>query len=325
MTAVWEWLAIASLLASIGLACSSSSEPPATPSAGGAAVTAVSSKTLDVPGHGTHTVDFEAPDIAVTQLSISSATAAERVRVVVERLEDRPPEIAPLSARGVFEYLQISVDNLDDSAIESVAITFNVSRTWIDSEGHDEEDIALERYADGWTALPTTLVGQQAGNVQYRAVSPGLSLFAITADDPQRRSAELAKAAILTPTPTPQPTPPPTPTPTPTTVPAPTATPTPEPPATPTATPTSTPSPTPTSKATPMATPTATPTATPPATATSTPTPTPHAAPLVTATPTRTPTPTPTPTPPPLQRATTGMRLSSTPVTQVHSSGFSTR
>jgi hypothetical protein len=42
------------------------------------------------------------------------------------------------------------------------------------------DEIYLQRYTGSWNLLDTTLVSESATEIQYRASSPGLSLFAIT-------------------------------------------------------------------------------------------------------------------------------------------------
>ena len=302
-------------------ACFNASESPILSSPPtGLSVVSVETQTVQVAPEGTVDLKVESTEIAIRSLSIATFGTSGEVKIEVVSLSGAPDQDIAAPALDVYQFIQIGHDNVDDSNIEAVGIVFTVEQSWIESNGHAEHDIALGRYSDGWTILPTTIVGRDAGVITYGAVSPGLSLFAITAAKPD------AFAATLT-TPTPDdpasvppalPTPAPAPADTPDftsplasepTVAPPTATPPkPQQPRTPvpaeaptreaTARPTSTSAPAATATSAPSppvtATPRPTPTASPiPApTATQVPTSSPTAAPTIT--PVATPTPVPT-------------------------------
>ena len=270
--------------------------PEPAPAPAGLRIAAKEYRELDKPTDGALTIAVESPDIAVKSVSIRLTGDGGKARFEVASLEGSPSEVSVQSSGSVYQYLQIDHENLEGD-IESVTITFDLPREWLESNRLAEDVVVLERYTGVWTALPTKLVGEDSGSLHYEAESPGLSLFAITVGG--RDELAIAAASTATPTPTLVATAVSSPTQTPTMEPSPapsSASPlaaTPRPPTTEAATPTIAATPTPL----PTAAPHPTPTSTPVPTATTTPVPTP--APTATATPAPTPTPTPTPTPGP--------------------------
>jgi PGF-pre-PGF domain-containing protein len=76
-----------------------------------------------------------------------------------------------------------SIDNAD---VDDVALGFRVSNDRLAELGVPAEDIALYRYRGGaWAELPTDVVAEGDAAVTFRALSPGLSEFAVGAKQPK--------------------------------------------------------------------------------------------------------------------------------------------
>jgi PGF-pre-PGF domain-containing protein len=269
---------------------------------------------IQLPEQGNAEFVFTEPAIAISAVSVDSDAAGGTASMEIAILSGQPADLPSPPALDTYQLIEIGTEGLADPDIESVTLSFDVSQEWLDSNGHDADAIALQRFSDDWQLLHTTLISRKGDEVSYEAISPGLSLFAVTAVEPGEPATatpsptRTPKLTIIpsatprpsptnTPTPTPQPTASPSPLPTSTVTPRPSPTPTFEPTATPTPTASATPTPRPRATATPA--PTQTPTATPTPTATvapsSTPTPRPSATPSPTPTATSVPTATPTP------------------------------
>ncbi|HRR54580.1 MAG TPA: PGF-pre-PGF domain-containing protein [Candidatus Methanomethylicus sp.] len=67
------------------------------------------------------------------------------------------------------------------SSIESVTVSFKVSKAWLASNGLDAADVALFRHSSGWAAQPTSLVSEDDGFAYYSAAPSGLTYLAIGA------------------------------------------------------------------------------------------------------------------------------------------------
>ena len=82
----------------------------------------------------------------------------------------------------VYQYLKFDLTNIDDSGIKSVTLQFKVDKLWLESNGVKPDEVYLMRYSNGqWNKLDTTQIGSDDKYVYYKAISPGLSYYAITA------------------------------------------------------------------------------------------------------------------------------------------------
>ena len=125
----------------------------------------------------------EVENTFITELTICVKKDVENVRITVQQLTDKPAEIE-IGAPGIaYCYLNIVAENITDADIESVTITFEVEKSWIAQNGIDMQTITLNRYdpvSGDWTFLPTTFLFEDDTYAYFSAVSPGLSVFAIS-------------------------------------------------------------------------------------------------------------------------------------------------
>jgi hypothetical protein len=91
-----------------------------------------------------------------------------------------------LDATGAVPVNTVEVAHTNpDTDIESVTFRFRVRKGYADGRGLDTGAIALYRDGpDGWTRLPTRLVGENGGYHVFESTSPGLSLFTIGSTEP---------------------------------------------------------------------------------------------------------------------------------------------
>jgi len=136
-------------------------------------------------------------DMDVSLLALKADTDVSDAKVVVERIS-KPVEVTEPS--GIpYVYLDMSVEHEEETANIEGRIEFKVSKSWITANNIAE--VTLNRYheRDGWTALPTSKVGEEENaTVYFQAETTGFSIFAITAE---------AKAETAS-TPSPRTTPP---------------------------------------------------------------------------------------------------------------------
>ncbi len=123
----------------------------------------------------------EVENTVITELTISVKNTVENVLITVQQLTERPLGIE-IAAPGIsYKHLNVVAQNITDADIESVTITFKVEKSWITEHEIDETTITLNRYAAGeWTSIPTEKVDEDATYVYFSAVSPGLSVFAVS-------------------------------------------------------------------------------------------------------------------------------------------------
>ncbi len=125
-------------------------------------------------------------DVSINQITITVREQVSDVKITVKKIEDRPahiPDIMETRTKRVYNYLEISKENLIDDNIDNATINFEVNKSWIREQGVNALTISFMRYDDGvWTVLPTTMVDEDADKFYFQAKSPGFSIFAIAGE-----------------------------------------------------------------------------------------------------------------------------------------------
>ena len=144
-------------------------------------VAASESQSIEVGPDESLQIVLNSPSIAIKEVFLQTNKPTGKARLEVASLTGGLEAQRLPSAADTYQILEIAIDNLRDDDIDLVTISFTVERTWLDYTGYREEEVALQRFEDSWAILPTILTEQLGEEVEYRAISPGLSLFAITA------------------------------------------------------------------------------------------------------------------------------------------------
>lgn len=137
----------------------------------------VSSKSYDVLQEGETEVTFTNQNIAVDEILVVTKEEVRNVKFVVKKLSTTKNTY---SEGKVYQYLDVNHTNLNDEALESVKISFKVTKSWLMNNSIQKEDVALFRFDNLWTLLNTKIVSEDNTTIYYEADSPGLSLFAIS-------------------------------------------------------------------------------------------------------------------------------------------------
>jgi len=129
-----------------------------------------------------HEVKISDPDIGVNQIDIEVNNRANSVVIIVTKFESKPASVTPIS-ESVFQYLDISQENIAEGNLKSAKIRFTVPTTWLASNNIDEDTVVLNRYSNNtWTKLPTIKVSSSNIKAEYEANTPGFSVFAVTGE-----------------------------------------------------------------------------------------------------------------------------------------------
>jgi len=124
-------------------------------------------------------------ETSVKTMQISVKNMVNNIQITITKLDKRPANVAVDAGGGVYRYLNIDKQNIEDEDISSAKIVFQVEKSWVDSNNIDRSTVSLQRYEDGrWNKLPTSEVWEDAVNVYYEAESPGLSIYAISGESP---------------------------------------------------------------------------------------------------------------------------------------------
>ena len=146
--------------------------------------------------------------LVVSVITLRSVANASEVSVTVEHVEESavfppPPGIA-------YRYLEITVESAESAQIGGT-IEFMVAKSWIEEEGIGTVLLISYDEEQGWTALPTSKVGEDATVVYYEANVAEFSLFAIAGEEKSETTSEtpspsltttVTPLATITPTPT---------------------------------------------------------------------------------------------------------------------------
>ncbi|MBI2970829.1 MAG: S8 family serine peptidase [Candidatus Aenigmarchaeota archaeon] len=89
----------------------------------------------------------------------------------------------------VYHYTDIAL-SLPNNSISEAVIRFTVPETWLKVHGLDADSIALYRLSESrWDALETKRTGENATGHEYKAVTPGFSVFAVAGSRPAQKTA----------------------------------------------------------------------------------------------------------------------------------------
>ena len=169
---------------------------------------------------GNHTVNITVTGATANQTVVANTSGPSTDNVSLDGLAITPlvdgdfwlnvslSETTPLGAPAAtptgeypIAYLQVNHSSSDDE-ISNVTFQLQVSKATLSARGLTPSDVVVYRYHNGtWNPTTMRVVGETTDTYLLEATVPGLSVFAVTADQP----------ATSTATPTPMPTATPTP------------------------------------------------------------------------------------------------------------------
>ncbi|MBN1792889.1 PGF-pre-PGF domain-containing protein [Candidatus Woesearchaeota archaeon] len=121
-------------------------------------------------------------NIALTRIEFKLSSSAFSASMSVQAYDEKPEGLEEAGG-SVYQYLQITKTNFDDSIIsDDVKMRFKVLKSWISTLKLDRESVVLKRLVGGsWKALSTDEFSEDSESVTFEASSPGFSYFAISA------------------------------------------------------------------------------------------------------------------------------------------------
>lgn len=121
--------------------------------------------------------------LALTGIEVDVKQEASTVRVTAGNLSSRPSEVSADPEGKVYQYLNLTLQNMAESNLNTVKIKFKVSKEWLTQNNLDKDTVALHRYVNGWNKLPTVFVSEDDDYIYYSADSPGFSYFSVAAQE----------------------------------------------------------------------------------------------------------------------------------------------
>ncbi len=121
-------------------------------------------------------------ELSFRKITVYAKNSVENVQVTVTKLADKPASVTQEITGRVYNYVQVD-KNISDININKTTIQFEVEKSWISSNNIDESTIALYRYdSNAWNKLESTKLSEDKDSISYEAISPGLSVFAISGE-----------------------------------------------------------------------------------------------------------------------------------------------
>ncbi len=192
---------------SLPAAASSSSSSSSSGGGGGTIVTTQPKKTQifsQITPGAAAIMKISDADIGLKQITIEVKNPANTVTITVIKLDGQPAAVTQSVTGKVFQWLNITKQNLDNSNIQSAKIRFNVTKSWLTSNGFSAADVVLRRFTTLWESLPTVQISESSTDVEYEATTPGFSTFVIVGEQ-AAPSAPAPQPTPETPAPEPQP------------------------------------------------------------------------------------------------------------------------
>jgi PGF-pre-PGF domain-containing protein len=116
---------------------------------------------------------------ATEKITVNLNAPMSGASVTIARMESSPVNVAP-AADAVYQYLNITKNNFNNSQIKNASIDFKVSKSWIIE--NNITSVSLARYENGWKRLKTEMINQTASQYIYRAYTDGFYYFAIVGE-----------------------------------------------------------------------------------------------------------------------------------------------
>ncbi|ABN57143.1 MULTISPECIES: Ig-like domain-containing protein [Methanoculleus] len=126
---------------------------------------------------------FTFSDISVTSVSSVNVTAASTIpKMMLTVKKAKASSAAEPPAGDVYEYIEITPQWVSQNQIGNATVFFSVPANWLESHNATAEDVVLMRYVNGiWESLETEVIGEENSKYNFRATTPGFSIFAIIA------------------------------------------------------------------------------------------------------------------------------------------------
>lgn len=131
----------------------------------------------DIQANTPETAEFTG--LAVNSIEFTVSEEISNAKISVKEAELPSSTIAPQGE--VKSYIEIDAPKLVGK-LKEAKIKFSVEKKWLEENGFAADEVVLQRFADNaWRELTTSKLSEDSSKVYYEAVTPGFSLFAITA------------------------------------------------------------------------------------------------------------------------------------------------
>jgi len=138
----------------------------------------VDSRNINVIVGGTNYSMLINKETTISQVNIYAKNTISNSQFTIKKLTAKPESVS-LPKNTVYSYIEIITD-IVDADINNATIIFEIPKSWLNNVNLDS--VSLQRYYDSqWQSLQTKQTGETDLYYSFSAISPGFSVFAITA------------------------------------------------------------------------------------------------------------------------------------------------
>jgi PGF-pre-PGF domain-containing protein len=132
--------------------------------------------------NGDYLLSFSKSALLIRSIELTTTAEKEDVKVSLvqkDNLLSNTFEIPIPQFEKLYGYIKVNHADLDSSLIQSAKIQFRVSKSWINKNNINVNQIVLSRFTSSWNNLETKIISNDSEYYYFKATSPGLSYFAI--------------------------------------------------------------------------------------------------------------------------------------------------
>ena len=133
-------------------------------------------------------------ELGVTHVAFSVTETVQDAWMKVEKVDALPSSVSAFT-RPVYKHVEMSW-NIPETKANDVTITFKVAKEWLTSNSLAPDHVALHRYSNDWTELPTSVEREDVSFVYYAATTPGFSYFVIAGKEIEPTGVETAETVL---------------------------------------------------------------------------------------------------------------------------------
>ena len=156
----------------------------------------------EIPAGESRTVNISKDVFSLRRINLTASNLLTNIQIFIQETESKPDyvEDVPISSEKgkTYKYVEITSKNINDGNVSNVEYTFRVPVEWISDNNIDPSKVLFKRYENGtWNNIDTQMENSDSEYYYYKAISPGLSVYAVTGE---YKLAEVSPPTNVTPT-----------------------------------------------------------------------------------------------------------------------------
>lgn len=133
----------------------------------------------EIPAGSTEKISISVANLPVNSLSFETLNDISGAKIDIKALSAAPATAGAIKNKA-YKYLSLTKTNINDADITGFTIGFKVEKSWLSENSVGKINIVLMRFADSsWNELETSIESEDSDYIYFKAISPGMSYFAI--------------------------------------------------------------------------------------------------------------------------------------------------